>query len=75
MTMSRIRRFAMTAFVGVLLATLAASCGSAAKAERHISVFVEGALSTALLEAEISPGDTAVCSFENGAYKFIKVGQ
>ncbi|MBO6061054.1 MAG: ATP-dependent Clp protease ATP-binding subunit, partial [Clostridia bacterium] len=53
----------------------AASCGSAAKAERHISVFVEGALSTALLEAEISPGDTAVCSFENGAYKFRKVGQ
>ena len=39
MTMPRIRRLAMTAFVGVLLATLAASCGSGS-AKKTLYVYI-----------------------------------
>ena len=58
----------------VKLKVLESGGGAAEKIRRHVSLYVEDAVSTALINNVVRSGDTAECIVSNGAYLLRKVG-
>lgn len=58
----------------VKLKVLESGGGAADKIRRHVSLYVEDAVSTALINNVVKSGDTAECIVSNGAYLLRKVG-
>lgn len=69
------RRSIALSFTDVTVKAIADVCGSsAANAEKLVALYSEDALSTALLNGEISPGDRAVIDIKEGRFTAERIG-